>query len=61
MPANGIETLALLKELRELTANAAGAQRLAWTDTWLQARDGLSLSSKDCPWNIIMMPRETTG
>src|SRR6202795_2087811 len=38
MPANGIETLALLKELRELTANAEGAQRVAWTDTWLQAR-----------------------
>ena len=38
MRANGIETLALLKELRELTANADGAQRVAWTDTWLQAR-----------------------
>ena len=38
MPANGIETLALLKELRELSADAEGAQRLAWTDTWLQAR-----------------------
>jgi hydantoinase/carbamoylase family amidase len=38
MPANGTETVALLKELRELTANAEGAQRLAWTDTWLQAR-----------------------
>ena len=38
MPANGIETLALLKELRELTADAEGAQRLAWTDTWLRAR-----------------------
>ena len=38
MPANGIETLALLKELRELSADAEGAQRLAWTDTWLRAR-----------------------
>jgi N-carbamoyl-L-amino-acid hydrolase len=38
MQANVIETLALLKELRELTANAEGAQRVAWTDTWLQAR-----------------------
>jgi N-carbamoyl-L-amino-acid hydrolase len=38
MSANGMETLALLKELRELTANAEGAQRVAWTDTWLQAR-----------------------
>jgi hydantoinase/carbamoylase family amidase len=38
MQANGIETLALLKELRELTATAEGAQRLAWTDPWLEAR-----------------------
>jgi beta-ureidopropionase / N-carbamoyl-L-amino-acid hydrolase len=38
MQANGIETLALLKELRALTANADGAQRVAWTDAWLQAR-----------------------
>jgi beta-ureidopropionase / N-carbamoyl-L-amino-acid hydrolase len=38
MQANGIETLALLKELRELTATADGAQRVAWTDSWLQAR-----------------------
>jgi N-carbamoyl-L-amino-acid hydrolase len=38
MQANGIETVALLKELRELTANADGAQRVAWSDTWLQAR-----------------------
>src|ERR1700675_3260529 len=38
MPANGIETLALLKELREVSADAEGAQRLAWTDPWLRAR-----------------------
>lgn len=28
-----------LQELRELTGNADGAQRVAWTDTWLQARE----------------------
>ncbi len=38
MQASGIETIALLKELRELTANGEGAQRVAWTDTWLKAR-----------------------
>src|SRR2546430_13520573 len=27
-----------LKELRELTGNENGAQRVAWTDTWEQAR-----------------------
>ena len=38
MWADGLETITLLKELRELTANADGAQRVAWTDTWLKAR-----------------------
>ncbi len=31
-------TIAELKELRELTADQHGAQRVAWTDTWLKAR-----------------------
>jgi hydantoinase/carbamoylase family amidase len=31
-------TVAELKELRALTADENGAQRVAWTDTWLQAR-----------------------
>jgi N-carbamoyl-L-amino-acid hydrolase len=30
-----------LKELRELTGDADGAQRVAWTDTWEQAREWL--------------------
>ena len=28
-----------LKELRSLTGDADGAQRVAWTDTWDTARD----------------------
>jgi len=32
-------TIAELKELRALTGDANGAQRVAWTDTWLKARD----------------------
>ena len=32
-------TIAELKELRSLTADDNGAQRVAWTDTWLKARD----------------------
>jgi beta-ureidopropionase / N-carbamoyl-L-amino-acid hydrolase len=32
-------TIADLKELRELTSDANGAQRVAWTDTWLKARE----------------------
>ena len=30
-----------LKELRELTGDENGAQRVAWTDTWAQAREWL--------------------
>jgi hydantoinase/carbamoylase family amidase len=43
-------TVAELRELRELTSDPNGAQRVAWTDTWEQARawlrgklDGLAL------------------
>jgi N-carbamoyl-L-amino-acid hydrolase len=34
-------TVAELKELRDLTGDANGAQRVAWTDTWEQAREWL--------------------
>lgn len=35
---NPKRTVSELQELRALTGNADGAQRLAWTDTWLKAR-----------------------
>ena len=38
MPLNPKRTIQELKELRELTADSNGAQRLAWSDTWLKAR-----------------------
>ena len=34
-------TVAELKELRELTGDDDGAQRVAWTDTWERAREWL--------------------
>jgi hydantoinase/carbamoylase family amidase len=34
-------TVADLRELQELTGNADGAQRVAWTDTWQTAREWL--------------------
>ncbi len=34
-------TVAELKELRELTGDEAGAQRVAWTETWERAREML--------------------
>src|SRR5919109_1549534 len=38
MPLSPNRTVAELKELRELTGDENGAQRVAWTDTWEQAR-----------------------
>jgi N-carbamoyl-L-amino-acid hydrolase len=38
MSLNPKRTVEELKELRALTGDANGAQRLAWTDTWLKAR-----------------------
>src|SRR6266550_8207286 len=35
-------TVAELRELQERTGNENGAQRVAWTDTWQQAREWLS-------------------
>jgi len=50
VPLDPARTVAELKELRELTGDENGAQRVAWTDTWEQARgwlrgklDGLDL------------------
>jgi N-carbamoyl-L-amino-acid hydrolase len=39
MPLNPKRTVAELKELRSLTADENGAQRVAWTDTWIKAQD----------------------
>ena len=35
-------TVAELRELQELTGDADGAQRVAWTDTWVRAREWLA-------------------
>ena len=42
MPLNPQRTVDELKELRSLTGNEDGAQRVAWTDTWATARDYVS-------------------
>ena len=41
MPLDPKRTVTELKELRELTGDADGAQRVAWTDTWERAREWL--------------------
>ncbi len=42
MPLTPSRTVDELRELRELTGNEDGAQRVAWTDTWAQAKEWLS-------------------
>src|SRR5580698_4454643 len=42
-------TIAELKELRALTADEDGAQRVAWTDTWLKSREWFEGKLKDLP------------
>jgi len=41
MPLDPSRTVAELRELQELTGDADGAQRVAWTDTWVRAKDWL--------------------
>ncbi len=41
MPLDPRRTVDELRELRELTGNDDGAQRVAWTETWAKARDWL--------------------
>src|SRR6188472_1781682 len=41
MPLDPARTVSELRELRELTGDENGAQRVAWTDTWERARDWL--------------------
>jgi hydantoinase/carbamoylase family amidase len=41
VPLDPRRTVAELKELRDLTGDENGAQRVAWTETWEQAREWL--------------------
>jgi beta-ureidopropionase / N-carbamoyl-L-amino-acid hydrolase len=42
VPLEPSRTVAELRELRDLTGDENGAQRVAWTETWVQARDWLA-------------------
>jgi hydantoinase/carbamoylase family amidase len=42
VPLDPSRTVAELRELRELTGDENGAQRVAWTETWARAREWLS-------------------
>ena len=41
MPLDPSRTVAELRDLQELTGDENGAQRVAWTDTWVRAKDWL--------------------
>ena len=52
MPLRPSRTVAQLKELRELTGDENGAQRVAWTETWARARAWLADSLADLPLEV---------
>jgi len=49
MPVDPQAAVDLLKELRALTADENGAQRLAWTPTWLKAREWFQSKLRELP------------
>src|SRR5919109_62903 len=49
MALDPARTVADLEELRELTGDENGAQRVAWTETWQRAREWLSGKLADVP------------
>jgi N-carbamoyl-L-amino-acid hydrolase len=42
VPLDPARTVTELRELAELTGNEDGAQRVAWTDTWIEAKEWLA-------------------
>ncbi|MBX0327733.1 Zn-dependent hydrolase [Oscillochloris sp. ZM17-4] len=49
---NPARTVAELKELRALTGDADGAQRVAWTDTWAKARAWVRAKLDELPVEV---------
>jgi N-carbamoyl-L-amino-acid hydrolase len=49
MPVDSRRVISDLQELRALTGDANGAQRIAWTPTWLKARDWFQNKLKGLP------------
>jgi beta-ureidopropionase / N-carbamoyl-L-amino-acid hydrolase len=49
MPVDPQGAIVLLKELRDLTADDNGAQRLAWSPVWLKARSWFQSKLRDLP------------
>jgi hydantoinase/carbamoylase family amidase len=49
VPLDPSRTVAELRELRELTGDENGAQRVAWTPTWVKAKEWLSAKLDGLP------------
>jgi len=49
MPLDPKRTVSELRELRDLTADHNGAQRVAWTETWLKAREWFQAKLESLP------------
>jgi N-carbamoyl-L-amino-acid hydrolase len=49
VPLDPSRTVAELRELQELTGDENGAQRVAWTDTWVRAKEWLVAKLSDLP------------
>jgi N-carbamoyl-L-amino-acid hydrolase len=49
VPVDSLRVVSNLKELRALTADANGAQRVAWTSVWLDARSWFQNKLKGLP------------
>jgi N-carbamoyl-L-amino-acid hydrolase len=52
MALDPARVVAHLRELRALTGNESGAQRVAWTDTWAEARAWLAAGLADLPLEV---------
>jgi N-carbamoyl-L-amino-acid hydrolase len=52
MPVDPQRALKNLEELRGLTGDAQGAQRVAWTPTWLKAREWFERKLDELPWEL---------
>ena len=54
MPLDPARTVAELRELRELTGDEDGAQRVAWTPIWVQAKDWLGSRLDGLPLDYVV-------
>jgi N-carbamoyl-L-amino-acid hydrolase len=52
MPLQPARTVDELRELRELTGDENGAQRLCWTDTWVRAREWMRSRLAELPVEV---------